>query len=244
MFLVMLLGVMPASTWAAAEMEALRVTPLFASEADTIAALKPLSAMGKDRFESTADFVKKLCPATEKAMNVKVGESINLVAFWGAVGLYDADKRVFEFDLLSAVLGLFDRSLDKFLGIKIAMVERKMGSFQAENTFGVSKDVSVIEREEVILLLPTNLAHPISWKKNIQLSARPEEARKLHNDMQFVVTTKLQRPCFVTGRFHRSPDFLYPVKENTTLLGVFVSRDSSWKIIKKSTGEVLKMGGF
>lgn len=221
-----------------------KVVPRFPTEGETLAAFRPLIGLKKDKFETSSDFTKRLCNSVENSSNSAAGSPTHFAVFdVTARPYYDADKKAFTVKILQAFPGAFDINLEKYLGVPIATSRKDKPSYIGKNAFGVTKDIVAEEADQVVLLLPVP-KRTIEYSLVTKLFAEPDEARKLDNDLLVVVTTKVMSPCFV-ARTLRIPPTLESPEDNTyNMLGVVGEKDASWKIIKASTGEVLKAGKF
>ena len=216
-----------------------KITPVFTSESEALTKLRPLAQFSKDQFESSADFVKRVCPAVEKALNAKSGTQVHFAVLFGTGvdGNYDPDKKAFIFDVWG------DSNYEKtYSEVTVVYFSKDKGAYTGQNAFGVTKAIEVKEVDEVILRLPIHQRgiNAISTK----LLSKPEEARKLEKDLQVIISTKILPPCFIDERSNVSPKIDSPYEIKVHKLKLVGSRNSSWKIIKKSTGEILKTGDF
>ena len=77
-----------------------------------------------------------------------------------------------------------------------------------------------------------------------RLPAKPDEARRLNGDLRVAIVTRIQPPCFVTGRRHRTPTIKYLYDVTNYEMGFVGSPKSEWILYRASTKEVVKRGKF
>ena len=220
-----------------------KVLATFPSQVVALSTLAPLSEIKQDKFESSTDFGKRVCSALEKITNLKPRETAYFTVFDVTVQYYDPDKKEFKFDVDEEFPSLFNSSLDKYIGVPLARIVKDKKSYIGQNAYGVKAEVTAASEDLVALILPIKKAmNGYSIKAKLPMS--PTEAKLLEKDLQLVVMTKIMPPCFVSGQNASLAKLDFPQETRTRLFGLVGSRDSSWKIIKKSNGEVLKTGHF
>jgi hypothetical protein len=215
-----------------------KIVATFPSRAVALSTLVPLSEIKQDKFESST-----VCSALEKTTNLKPGATVYFTVFDVTVQYYDPDKKEFKFDVFEEFPNLFNSSLDKYIGVPLAKIVKDKKSYIGQNAYGVKVEVTATSEDIVALILPIKKAmNGSSIKAKLPMS--PSEAKILENDLQLVVMTKIMPPCFVDGQHTSFAKLDFPQETNARLFGLVGSRDSNWKIIKKSNGEVLKTGHF
>jgi hypothetical protein len=221
---------------------------VFSTEAGTLSSLKPLSLMKKDQYETTAAFNQRVCSATLTALKANSDRTATFLLFPSVSSgvRYDADrgKLIYSVQLGFPSLFFYSQSFDRYIGIKLATDERPKPSYYGSNAFGNSKEVFVSETEEAMLLLPRTGPDSHAMSMEFSIPMKPEIAKQLKDDIQFVVKTTIAAPCFASGRDRTRPTITSPFERDATLFAVVGSNRAVWKVLKKSTGEVLKSGTF
>jgi len=218
----------------------------FTNDADVFAALQSIGTLKKDKYEKTADFNKRICAETYKALGVNDKTYVTLWAAFGEYAThahYDADKQAFVF-----VVGTVDhfnddniiRNYSRNEAIQLALNYTEAPKpFTGKNEFGIEQEFKVGLQNYAVLYLPGK-----TYNTKIILPAKPEEARKLDGDLRLAIETQIQTPCFKTERGHKSPTLQFHYDMTTSERGFMGSKKSEWIIYRDSTKEVLKRGKF
>jgi hypothetical protein len=88
-----------------------RVQLKFKNDADVFAALKPIRALKKDQYETSADFTKHVCAESYKALGVDDQTPVTFGTNFGEDTIkitYDADKQAFVVQLWVAPHPILD----------------------------------------------------------------------------------------------------------------------------------------
>jgi hypothetical protein len=228
---------------------------------ETLAKLRTLAAMKKDEFEKTADFDKRLCAATYKALGINADKGSITVGLetsrYASSAMYNADKQAFRVHLgmggnhFKAGKGYNDMyrwnaAFDpyKHVGLRIAdeYAEGTSG-YSGSNAFGISKDVKVASQTSGVLYFPA-VSIASSDPVNVMLAVKADEARRIQSDIRVAVVTHLQPPCFVAGRGREPPTIEHPTDIILSEVGLIGTRNPEWVIYLDSTKEILKRGKF
>lgn len=219
---------------------------------ETVAKLGKLTSVKKDKFEKTTGFTKRLCEQTYKALGIS--EKTLITIGLEHTPTYNADKQVFI--IFEYVVGgnhfkagdgfndrfLWNTSFDpsKYNSSDIAEESLEApGTYSGRNAFGVSKEVKVRAENAAVFYFPT--------KKNndkIVFPSKPEDARKIAKELRIAVVTRVQPPCFVSGKGHKSPTMDYPYDLTLSEIGIVGAPNPEWVLYLNSTKEILKRGKF
>ncbi len=232
-------------------------------ERGLIQTLRPLSDLKKDQYEKTADFTKRVCAATNKALGVDEKTPVTFVLEYGknmTWAQYDADKQAFVITLGTEIHYVdqyapyedrwrWEPPIDKFKfnTVRLASSYKEAPkSYVGKNSFGVAKEIKVAFEDMVVLFFPTPTfnSHSSFIGSRILLPANADVARKLDGDLRIAIVARVQPPCFITGRSHTSPTVQYPRDITTFEMGIVVSAKPEWLLYRASTKDVLKRGIF
>lgn len=232
-----------------------RIQPKFESSEAALAALKPLDGLKKDEFEKTADFHKRVCAGTFKAISTDEKSSLILTLENGEYATqfkYNADKQGFE-----AFLGRSDHYLtepskyeDRWKGdlpdtlkydalILGSNYHEDSKTYTGSNAYGQTKQIKVGFRQNALLFVPVQ-----TYKTDIFLAANPQDAKKLSGNLRLAIFTGIQMPCFVSLTGHHSPTIDFPYDITTQEYGIIGKTKPEWIIYRTSDKEVLKRGKF
>ena len=227
------------------------------SSSDSISKLRKLVQLKKDEFEKTGDFSKRLCAQTYKELGV-VEKAPIIVGLeqgeYATSARYNADKQAFVIRIGGGSL-YYDAGEDyndefrwntsfdplKFRGVGIAKeYSENSGIYTGKNAFGVSKEIKVGAKTSAVLYFPSQGYNSLE----ITYPSKPEEARRIQNDLRVAVVTLIQPPCFVSGKGRKPPTISYLYDLALTEVGIVGNRNPEWILYLDSTKEVLKRGKF
>lgn len=225
--------------------------------------LRPLTNLKKDQYEKTADFTKRMCAATRKALNVDEDTPITFVLEHGKYATsadYNADKQVFLVKLGTEIHYMdrdapyddrwrFEPDIDKFKFNTVWLARNYIEASKAvigKNAFGVTKEIKMQTEEMAVLFFPTKSfdSHLSFIGSRISLPAKRELAMKLDGDLRVAIVARIHPPCFIAGRSHTSPTISFPYDKTITEMGIVVIPNPEWVLYRASTKEVLKRGVF
>lgn len=225
--------------------------------AGTVAKLGTLASIKKDNFEKTADFTKRVCAQAYKTLGVSEGKLVAIGLEQGQYATsarYNADKQAFSIHV--AIGGnhfrVGDGYADRFQwntnfdpykhqGLRIAEEYRESPkSYTGTNAFGVSKDIKVGSETAAVFYFPSRGQNSL----NIVLPSKPDEARRIENDLRVAVIGKIQSPCFVSGHGHKPPTITYTYDLALSEVGIVGAPNPEWVVYLDSTKQVLKRGKF
>jgi hypothetical protein len=222
---------------------------------ETVVKLEKLTSIKKDNFEKTTEFTKRLCEQTYKAFGITNKTAITFGLEYGKYATsaqYNADKQAFVFHVADGSLyytpgkdDLFKWNPDfdphKYQGIGIDHVYHEaLGTYSGKNAFGVSKEIKVGAETAAVLYFSTKESKYLE----IFLLSKPEEARRIEKDLRVAIITRIQPPCFVSGKGHKSPTINYAYDMSLSEVGIVGAPNPEWVIYLDSTKEILKRGKF
>jgi hypothetical protein len=225
------------------------------SNHEIIKKLTQLALIKKDNFEKTSNFDKRLCEQTYKAFGVndKTPITIQLEKLYSAH--YDADKQVFDISLspggnhFKAGINYNDEFTwdsdfkpHKHYSFNIFKNSLETNSYIGKNAFGVSKEIKGQSETAVALYAPTKNAN--STNKKIIYSVKPDDARRIAQDLRVAIITPIQPPCFVSGKGRSSPTLDNGYDITLTELSIVGAPNPEWVLYVNSTKEILKRGKF
>jgi hypothetical protein len=220
--------------------------------------LGKLNSVKKDDFEKTTVFANRLCEQTYKALGISEHTliTIGLEPIKIASQNYFADKEAFEIRLGNGG-NYFDAGRDyndefkwntdidrfNYYSFNIASeYKESTNSYSGTNAFGASKNVKIGTETATVLYI-----HSKTRLKDIQtivLKSKPEEARRIRDDLRIAIITHLSTPCFVSGHGHKSPTMDYAYDLTISEGGIVGAPNPEWVIYLDSTKEILKRGKF
>lgn len=241
-------------SWSAFAGEQISLT--IQSNKDIFAKLSSLSALKKDNYETSKDFQKRVCEETAKALGVSDIKS-PIVIGGGPAHPYNADRQEFRFGVSggnwywagsdygdayewSTSFHPFD-----FTGMNIFEDNQySTKTYSGSNAFGASKNVTISNKSAAVLYYPKKTEKSGMVSDIIILQSKPEEARRIANDLRFAVITRLEPPCFTYGHGHKPPTYDSPTEFFLSEIAIIGAPNPDWVVYLDSTKQILKRGKF
>lgn len=217
--------------------------PTFISEGHAVNVLRPLADIKKLEFEKTEHFNKRVCDKVHELLKSKKDTVYDFPVF-SAIPVYDADKGKFLFNVRNGFPSVYNNSFGAHRGIVIGEKERSRSGYVGQNRYGAAASVESISSDVAMLIIPEKNKKMQHKEISIGLTISPLEASKIKNDLRLVVSTPLVGKCFATGHNYDRPTLSEPQEHSETLLGLIGVSNAKWKVIRNSTGNVLKSGQF
>jgi len=216
--------------------------------------LKPLTDIKKGEFEKTPDFNKRVCDATNRALNVPADRVVTIAAplnsEYDIADRYSADKEMFIFHIKGGIMGSSKESFedqwkwknfDPFTANRylsnapIAHLYREAPvKYTGKTVHGISKEVRVASEERLGLFYSARAYE-------IKLAMKASEAQKLKGDLRVIFSARLSSPCFFWGTKHTSPKVDNPYDRTITAYGL-VASSIEWIVVRAKTMEIVKRG--
>lgn len=195
-----------------------------------------LASSKRDQYETTASFDKQRCDALAKLLNADLKNQIVFQVLEGARSWYDANRSqyVFESTLKAGFPAL------KGFYVTLSSREADKPGFVAQNAYGVTRQVTVREGEYVALFIP---ASHLTKAITAILPMKPEDARALAGDLRLEIAVRLVAPCVSYNLNREDPTLSSPTKEVKKVYELHTQPGTTaWRIVRVSTGDVLKTG--
>lgn len=195
-----------------------------------------LAQLKKDQFEATSAFDKRRCASLAKLLGTDVSRPIVFRRLEDTRTWYDADRQRFVFENISKAgfpksgfyLVLYSREEDK-------------PSYVGQTAYGITKEIRVKEGQYIALSVPHS-SHLVGHL-GVVLPMKSEQARSLSNDLRLEIVTRLGPPCISSDLHREDPTLDSPVKETKRVYELRAQAGATnWRIVRASTGEVLKSG--
>lgn len=217
---------------------------------ETVAKLGKLTSVKRDKFEKTTEFTKRLCEQTYKALGTS--EKTPITIGLERTATYNADKQAF---VIYVVGGnhfkagdgfndsfLWNTSFYPYKHNSIGIAEESHeapGTYSGTNAFGVSKEIKVRAENAAVFYFPTK-----NNNDKIVFPSKPEVARQIEKELRVAIVTRVQSPCFVSGKGHKPPTIDYPYDLTLSEIGIVGAPNPEWVLYLNSTKEILKRGKF
>lgn len=224
---------------------------------NTIPKLEALVSTKKDNFEKSAEFSKRLCNETYKALGTSENKPITIGLEHGeyaTLAKYNADKQIFVIRVAKG--GNHFRAGDsyrdhfqwsnnfdphKYIGIRIFNDYRQApGTYSGKNAYGVSKEIKVAAESAWVLYFPPKASKSLE----ISYPSKTEEARRIASDLRLAIVTHIQSPCFVSGGGREPPTLKYAYDISLLEVGIIGAPNPEWILYLDSTKDILKRGRF
>jgi hypothetical protein len=173
--------------------------------------------MKKGEFETTAEQSKRIAPAVDEMNKIIQQYGRSELLFSLPISAedvkYDADSSLLTISNFMSVLPR-DLTTDALI---FSYASAETGTFIGTNAFGARKEITRYNVHELLVTAPKRTLEQTVGRKAIELKLPRDEAKRMRDDLRFLILAKMKSPYFSTSNRKIEATFDRPREYNSTI---------------------------